>query len=123
EPADRLQFAPGELFRQQRQHTGMMAGLARTLEIGGLVQHDVDVLAVAPALVEDGELQAVGFERSLPVVDDLAAVLAVNRYFAIRDQRAAVFASTESLRLQDAVQCQFRHGRHSTRIYRMARLR
>src|SRR5665811_567985 len=43
---NRLHIAQCELIRQDGQYTGVMAGLARALEIGGFVQCDIDMLAV-----------------------------------------------------------------------------
>ena len=48
ETSYRLHIAPGELFRQQGQHAGVVAGFSGALKIGGLVQRDIDMLAISP---------------------------------------------------------------------------
>ncbi len=99
EAADRLHLAPGELFRQQGQHARMVAWFTRAFEVGRLVQRDVDMLAIRPFFVEHGQDQAIGVESGFVAVDGLA----VDGDVAVLDQRAAIFAGAESLRLQDTV--------------------
>src|SRR5690606_1479255 len=106
QPADRLQFTPAELLGQQGQHARMMTGLARTFEVGRLVEHDVHALAIAPCFIENGEFQIGGIEAGTIVINDFIA----HGDFTIFDQAATVFTGTETLRLQDAVQGQFAHG-------------
>lgn len=95
-----LHAAVCELFRQQRQHAGMVAGLARAFVVGRFVQCEVEMLAVLPWLAVHAEFEGVRLESAARIFDDFAA----DGDFAIRDQPSAPFAGAEALRLQDAIQ-------------------
>ena len=84
----------------------MVARLARALVIRGLVDRDVQVLAINPFIVEQREAQAFGVEAGLVVIDHAA----VDCHFAIGDQLPAPFARAYALRLQDAIKREFCHG-------------
>ena len=99
ETAYRLHVAPGELFRQQGEHAAVIAGPARAFVIGGLVQCDIQMLAVAVRLAENGKFEGVGFDAGLAIADSHAGDADVT----LGDQFAAPLACAETLRLQGAV--------------------
>ena len=107
EPAHRLHIAPGELFRQQSQHAGMMTGFSGAFEAGGFVQRDIDMFAVSPLspnILNTSPAVSIGS----PAVGN---GLSGDADFSVRDQLTAPLARTEPLRLQDAVQSHFAHAR------------
>lgn len=60
-PSNRLHVSPAELLWQQAHHPGMVTGLARTFDIAGLVERDIDILTVLPVLVEQTKAKTLGF--------------------------------------------------------------
>jgi len=107
EPPHRLHIAPRELFGQQGQDAGVVAGFSGTFEVGRLVQRDVHMFTVNPLIAEYPEHETAGFDSDPAISDGLSG----DAHFTGGDQFTAPFSRTKALRLQDAVQSQFAHGR------------
>ena len=64
------------------------------------------MLAIFPFFVKQIEEQTIGFELRTEVCHSLTSYTD----FAVSDKLAAPFAAAKSLRLQDTIKAQFRHG-------------
>src|SRR5450759_261561 len=99
ETAHRLHITPGELFRQDSQHTRVVTGLSGAFKIGRLVQRDIYMPAVNPQLIEYPEHESAGLDSDTVIGNGLPR----DAHFTSGNQFTAPLARAKALRLQDAV--------------------
>ena len=95
-----LDIAVDVLLRQQGEDARMMAGLARTLVTGGLVQADVEMLAKSPFFAVNAEDQAFAGQVFVGIGDYPSR----HAHQFIPDELAALLAGAEALALKDFFQ-------------------
>ena len=78
----------------------MVAGLARTLETGRLVEREIQVLMKIPRVAMNRERKAFGLQRRVEIGYDFATY----RNLSFADQRPARLARAEPLRLQNTIE-------------------
>jgi len=102
-----LHITPFEVLGQEFENAGVAGGLARAFVIKGLVEHQINLLAIQPFLAVDRELKSDRVEGLAVVGDELAR----DGHFALGDHRLATLAAAKALILQDAVERErFGHG-------------
>ena len=95
-----LDIAVDVFLRQQGEDARMMAGLARTLVTGGLVQADVELLAKSPFFTANAEDQAFAGQVFVGIGDYPSR----HAHQFIPDELAALLAGAEALALKDFFQ-------------------